>query len=426
MNAEDPSTEDFSRDDDSSRDAAEAAQAHAAAEAAVDAWRREGVPPDWDALPPAVRTRIADLLLLEGLTPRALRGESPRDREGVDRALARIRREAFGPDPAALEAPAATTATPALPFLSSVQPTEPPSGMDDDFHPVLFASDSNDDECKARVPVEPPRDLRMEDLAPRFAAAEEASNERRSQRGTPLRWMLRGVLFAAAAAYLAVNFQRPGETTAMAAMAKASAAAEALVDREYLVRAELVDAGPRKHWEARLYVRGGRKFAVRFPGVAGEVWAGTDGGQAWIVPALPILPVRISPNPIWLDAWLDDGRVDGVRPCLEISALLERLAKHYDLVRLPDGPAPGLPGVDRLRIEAKRRDDGDPKAPSGVRVWIDADSGVVERMEVDWAADAPVSVRSASFELKAARPLPSDWFDHAAHHEPRRPILMFP
>lgn len=419
MNAENHPAE-----DDSSRDAQEAAQAHAAAEAAVEAWRQAGAPPDWDALPPAVRQRIADLLLLDGLTQRALRGESPQDRSCVDRALERIRREAFGHDPVAPGEPAATFDTPALPFLSSVQPTDSPDAGSD-FKAVVFASGSNDLADVARVPVEPPRTLRMEDLAPRFAAAEEASNERRSQRGGPVRWMLRGALFAASAAFLAVNFWRPGETTAMAAMAKASAAASAIVDREYLVQAELVDAGPRKHWEARLYVRGGRKFAVRFPGVAGEVWAGSDGGQAWVVPALPILPVRVSPNPKWLDSWLDDGRVDGVRPCLEISALLERLAKHYELVRLPDAPAPGLPGVDRLRIEAQRRDD-DPRAPNVVRVWIDADSGVVERMEVDWAADAPVAVRSASFELKAAKPLPGGWFDHAAHHEPHRPILTFP
>lgn len=237
---------------------------------------------------------------------------------------------------------------------------------------------------------------------------------------SPRRTVRLGLLTALAAGLLLVLwFGRPTGTasTALAALRQAAAAEPTLPDREYAVTADFGVPGGTAV-DGKLYVRGGNRFVATLPGPLGETIVGTNGDRSWIVPATPLLPVRVGPNPELLARWLADGRVSALRPALEMSVLLERLATKYDLRRLPDQIEPH--GGRVLHVVGTGSAEG--LLPDGVDVRIDAVTGMVRRLELTWSRPG-LPLRSAVLRLVGNAPLPVDWFDHSSHHAPDRQVF---
>jgi hypothetical protein len=105
-------------------------------------------------------------------------------------------------------------------------------------------------------------------------------------------------------------------------------------------------------------------------------------------------------------------------PFLSLTALLERLARSYDLKLLPpealgegEGPCQHVRGTRR---------GGEEGGPEGIEVWVRPDTGVVRRMVLH-LGEGP-GARRLSLELTGEGSLPAEWYEHAAHHDAERPV----
>ena len=161
-------------------------------------------------------------------------------------------------------------------------------------------------------------------------------------------------------------------------------------------------------------------------------WEGTlvggDGRRSWMVP--PMGMVRVSEGPRAFLRLVRGGalpdRAGDLRlarqrealPFLNLTALLERLARSYDLKLLPP-EALGDDGHTCQHVRGKRR-DGEEGVPEAGEVWARSDTGVVRRMVLH-LGEGP-GARRLTLELTSEEALPADWYEHAAHHDADRPV----
>jgi hypothetical protein len=161
-------------------------------------------------------------------------------------------------------------------------------------------------------------------------------------------------------------------------------------------------------------------------------WEGTfiggDGRRSWMVP--PTGAVRVSDEPRAFlrlvrggalpdrDGDLRLARQREALPFLNLTALLERVARSYDLKLLPPEVL-GEEGQLCQHVRGRRR-GGEEGVPEAVEVWARSDTGVVRRLVLH-LGEGP-GARRLSLELTSEEALPGDWYEHAAHHDAERPV----
>jgi hypothetical protein len=233
-----------------------------------------------------------------------------------------------------------------------------------------------------------------------------------------------GLLAAAVAATLAMLtlVRDPAATAAVVALDRIVAAIEASGDREYRVVVDpgstdpsappVLPGGGRKPpiAGASLFVRGPDQFVlVRRFGDGSEFLTGSDGRLGWAVP--PRGHVHLSRDTRRFRRGVPGEHED--LPFLDLRSGCESLRRGYDL-----SVATAAAGSQVLR--AVRRGDRR-RGPEAVSIWFDA-AGVATRIEIGGLAAQDGLPRAVALELVSQRPLGGDFFGHAAHHGPDRPI----
>lgn len=224
-------------------------------------------------------------------------------------------------------------------------------------------------------------------------------------------------------------------TSASATLKRTLLTAQQNVPRHY--RMEVIFQGEKRetlHVNGDLYVQGNDRLAVRIPAILNptrNAWAGHQGDRAWVVPGIG--PVMVG-NRKALGDWLGK-REEISTPYLHLSTLLARVAESYRLERRPAETLPrnrsteALPDhgntMDRLyeRLVAKALPGQAERLPDEAHLWIDSQTGMVHRLEAHWNL-APDAVGRKSIQLQwlSDETLPVDWFEHQAHHHPRRRV----
>lgn len=224
-------------------------------------------------------------------------------------------------------------------------------------------------------------------------------------------WLVSGLALAAAISGVGVIWVMTGSGTpsAMAAVQGALATAELPEDRKYIVRTSFADG---QEVQGMLYVRGAGRFALELPApLGGTLWIGKNGTRDWIVPALG--PVLAGEDPEFVQKFLNERGVH--LPILEIATILRRMGERFDLTLEPVEGEAELEKVKGVRRGEVRM------MPAAVEVWAGTRTRIVERIVLEWGNEG--GVKRVEFLRQPTERLPDDWFDHAAHHRPGRPVI---
>ncbi len=226
--------------------------------------------------------------------------------------------------------------------------------------------------------------------------------------------------------FVGVIFWKVGSTPAIAAAAELQRIIEAnatLESRTY--RISSLDSSEDEDLSVRggqkppldgalLHVRGSEEYVLeRFFSDGTRFITGSDGRTAWAIP--PRGRVRVSQDPERFR-----GAVPGQQhsiPFIDMSASLEQLADAYEL-RVDQTIA-----EDGTRqLDAVRRADAS-GGPKEVTIWYDAESGVIQRMQLSRLPRNQGGPRSVVLELVEQRELNDEFFQHSSHHSPDREVI---
>jgi hypothetical protein len=214
---------------------------------------------------------------------------------------------------------------------------------------------------------------------------------------------------------------------AYAVMARARQAAGEERDRTYDVTDTWGE--PEQSRSAGVLQFRGDKFVFR---PLAPPWEGTlvggNGRQSWVVPGTGAVLVADDPRAFFRlirGAVLPDrpgehrpSRAGASLPFLNLTILLERFSRSYDLHLLAAEPLEDG-GLAYQHVRGERR-AGVEDGPETVEVWSHPQTGVVRRLRLHLGA-AP-EARRVTLDLVGEAPLPADWYEHAAHHDPKRPV----
>lgn len=268
------------------------------------------------------------------------------------------------------------------------------------------------------------REIRRETVE--LGTASSAEHRRSMPQRVARRWMpltLAAALLLAAIWWLQVP--DPAQQ-AYATVQRSLGAARLSICRLYQITATVRrPVGGVRQVESQLYVDGDARFALRHPPLLlpGDLWLGSDGNQPWIVP--PRGPVLVG-RPGMLEQWIDEHR-EVTAPVLHVTTILERMAEHYDLEKLPSEVPPGAAASSASRCDRVRgtlRADA-PRLPQTVDLWADAETGVARYLILDWnTGPEAMGVQRVEVELTDEPTVADDWFEHGGHHAGRRPVLQ--
>jgi len=165
---------------------------------------------------------------------------------------------------------------------------------------------------------------------------------------------------------------------------------------------------------ALLHVRGSEEYVLeRFFSDGTRFITGSDGQIAWAIP--PRGRVRVSRDPERFR-----GVVPGQQhsiPFIDMRASLEQLADAYEL-RVDQTIA-----EDGTRqLNGSRRSDAS-GGPKEVTIWYDAESGVIQRMQLSRLPRNQGGPRSVVLELVEQREMNDEFFQHSSHHSPDREVI---
>jgi hypothetical protein len=208
---------------------------------------------------------------------------------------------------------------------------------------------------------------------------------------------------------------------AYAAVQRAYLDAVRLRDRQYLVTTEVrISSNHMMAIESHLTVRGSEKFTLRHPVVLGQCWIGSNGREAWFVPALGA--PRTEGDPIFALEW---ARRQGVNlPELHVSALIGLLEEHFELELLPSEKLPQDGDIYWERVRGLRR-DAQPRHLQLVELWAHPKTGVARKIVLRWdRKPQDLGLTQITLELIGEEPRPDSWYE-AASHQPL-PVVPLP
>lgn len=215
-----------------------------------------------------------------------------------------------------------------------------------------------------------------------------------------------------------------GPKTALAAVEHSLQAAAEDVDRQYQIQMTREDGIQRP--PIQLSVRGGKNFVWEQIVPHGVIRVGSNGRDVWMVPVLG--PVMVAPRDELERLFM---RRETPTPILNVSTALEWMRDSYDLELLPKESLPesddSTKTIRCVHYRGKLRERSDWFQPETMEIWSDVGTGVVQRAVMTWPGLLPTGVTRAELRLKLPpRTLPSDWFEHAAHHEAHRLVIAPP
>jgi hypothetical protein len=171
-----------------------------------------------------------------------------------------------------------------------------------------------------------------------------------------------------------------------------------------------------------LHVRGADKLVLEYPApLGGTLYLGTNGREGWLVPHVG--PVFVNPGAHLLHRWLDEHDVRV--PFVHVRTFLEQLARQFALETMPPERLPhGGPGpLDRIR---GHRTGGGLLGFDRVGLWVHPETSSVWRAEAVTLDAAGQPSQRLVLEFVEQRDLPSDWYEHTAHHQGRQVIPIAP
>ena len=168
---------------------------------------------------------------------------------------------------------------------------------------------------------------------------------------------------------------------------------------------------------ATLHIGSGDRFVLFRKYANGELLtAGFDGREAWAIRGDS--PVRVSTNRARFRGDIPGGEQDV--PFTDMRSNLTRLQSAYVLELLEPhklnaqsaSPSHRLRGVKRSPL----------RGPQSIEIYYDAATGIIQRMIFDGMTQHNGGPVRATLDLIEQRDLGQSWYDHAAHHEPRREL----
>lgn len=245
-------------------------------------------------------------------------------------------------------------------------------------------------------------------------------------RSLPRRSWLATVASLAALLFIGIYLFAPqaGPKTALAAVERSLQAAAEDVDREYQIQMTREDGIQRP--PIQLSVRGEKNFVWEQIVPHGVIRVGSNGQDVWMVPVLG--PVMIAPRDEIERLF---RRPQTTMPILNVSTALEWMRDRYDLELLPKESLPesdeSTKTIRCVHYRGKLRERKDWFQPETMEIWSDVETGVVQRAVMTWPGLLPSGVTRGELQLqRPPRKLPSNWFEHAAHHEAHRLVIAPP
>ncbi|MCA9188721.1 MAG: hypothetical protein R3E01_07970 [Pirellulaceae bacterium] len=273
------------------------------------------------------------------------------------------------------------------------------------LHEALGGSDANDE---ARITA---LLLKLDSLGVSTGRTSSTGKWRPSSRWLPLAIAASLIILSAW-----IFWNDPARGQAYAAVIRSMRAMDAV--RQYRVEAtyrrRLVGE---RSFVADLYLDEGDRFVVRLPSLLGrsEVWLGGTPNDRWLVPAHgPVLVGGKSVTAGWL------ANSDSETPYFYLATVLERMSRAYDLEMLePEELAPLWDGSQRVlcdHVVGSRREGSSPRLPAKIELWADKNSGVAQRIELDWKRpESGFGPVHWTIKLAGYPDLADDWFDYTGH-----------
>lgn len=164
---------------------------------------------------------------------------------------------------------------------------------------------------------------------------------------------------------------------------------------------------------AVLHLRGDRQFVLVRPIIeGGQRFTGSDGTENWDFSGNG--PVKVSRDPKRFRGGLPGEQQDAV--FLDFRGQLSRLQSGYD-ISLED-----VPGAVDLAMLKARKKNRDVRGPNDMQLTFRRESGVIVTLEMHGLPRARGGPDALRLTLTSDTALPPDFFSHAAHHEPGRPV----
>lgn len=219
------------------------------------------------------------------------------------------------------------------------------------------------------------------------------------------------------------------DTRASDALQQIGEVAKEQVDRIYLLRRDVLRSDGEQRLEGELYLRGCDGFVLD----CGHVVLGRNADEYWCIENDG--EVVISENFRWMDAKSEHGKrevellkelsIDSRNvPLMQLSSVIDLMQENYE-VSLSSNVYHGKQRVDEvvatLQATTSKASDRWPGFPDTISLWSGADSHIIYRAELSWGSDNTLVLK-----LLPARPIPTDWYQHEAHHSADRPVRRIP
>lgn len=236
------------------------------------------------------------------------------------------------------------------------------------------------------------------------------------------RWL--PVSVAAGILVAVLVFTQPAgfENAAMAALNRTIAAEQNPNAREYKVSITRRAFGSTRILEHRLFVRR-QDFAISRKLLIGkgELWMGGRGDERWIVPGPG--PVLVGSEDLFKNVTPNQKVLE--TPFMSVARILERTKRFYDLTMKSEVPLKqGERTIQCQHIVGKRI--GSPRIviPEQVEIWSNPETGFAQRVRLVWGEKDKSRWREATADLVGTPTLSNDFFEHTAHHEPDRRVII--
>ena len=309
-----------------------------------------------------------------------------------------------------------------------MNPYEPSEELQDQFVDSLLQSayenenDSSDREDRITAVLE---QIETESIV----ATSPSVNGRGLRDRSRIRWITPVVVALALGLILfAFPFLSSGsDGQALAAVERSIAASQEFVLRYYRIsQTTQSKSGKRITTKSDLYVKGSDKFAVRRPALMrnASVWAGSDGKDAWFVPAIG--PIRVGAG-TGLGKWLAK-REDVKSPMLQIETMLARMKKGYELTQEQDEV---LTMTDETTVTCqhlvgKLLLEGHDALPTRIDLWCDKETGTAIRVKTVFNPAVDRWGRAeTTIDFVGEPELAENWFQASGHYEGFRRTRRF-
>ena len=237
-----------------------------------------------------------------------------------------------------------------------------------------------------------------------------------------IRWLPIPVAAGILIAIVVLTLPNGSGNAALAALDRTIAAEEKPNAREYTVSITRRALGSMRTLEHRLFVRR-REFAITRKLLigTGELWMGGRDDERWIVPGPR--PVLVGGEDLFNHAALSPQIVE--TPFLSVARILERTKRFYELTLTSEvSLQQGERTIRCQHIVGKRIRSPRIVIPKQVEVWADPQTGFAQRVRLVWDEEEESRWREATADLVGTPTLSDDFFDHTAHHEPGRRVII--